>query len=66
MAATFHHLRDTVGTTASRMSHPIERKLRDAHQAAAHGGVSWRHYGNVGKRFLGEDPPPQYATPTRA
>ena len=66
MAATFDHLRDTVGTSASRMSHPLERKLRDAHQAAAHGGVSWRHYGNVGKRFLGEDPPLQYATPTRA
>ena len=59
-------IHNTAGTTASRMSHPLERKLRDAHQAAAHGGVSWRHYGNLGRTWLGEDPPPQYATPTRA
>lgn len=59
-------IHNTAGTTASRMSHPLERKLRDAHQAAAHGGVSWRHYRNLGRTWLGEDPPPQYATPTRA
>ena len=59
-------IHNTAGTTASRMSHPLERKLRDAHQAAAHGGVSWRHFGNMGKTFIGHDPPPQYATPTRA
>ena len=42
-------IHNTAGTTASRMSHPLERRLRDAHQAAAHGGVSWRHYGNMGE-----------------
>ncbi len=59
-------IHNTAGTTASRMSHPLERKLRDAHQAAAHGGVSWRHYSNLARTWLGEAPPPQYATPTRA
>ena len=39
------------------MSHPLERKLRDAHQAASHGAISYRNYGNVGKTLLGEEPP---------
>ena len=60
---TIHNL---AGTTGSRMSHPLERKLRDAHQAASHGAISWRHYGNFGKTFLGEDPPGQYTKITRA
>ena len=59
-------IHNTAGTTASRMEHPLERKLRDAHQAAAHGGVSWRHYGLMGKTWLGEGPPPQYAEVKRA
>ena len=63
IADTIHN---TSGTTASRMSHPLERKLRDAHQAAAHGAISWRHYGNFGKTFLGEDPPAAYTKITRA
>tara|TARA_B100000029_G_scaffold513751_2_gene614267 strand:+ start:4848 stop:6074 length:1227 start_codon:yes stop_codon:yes gene_type:complete len=50
-------IHNTAGTTASRMGNPLERKLRDAHQAAAHGGISWRNYGNVGKTLLGEEPP---------
>ena len=69
-AQTSRHIVDlihnTAGTTASRIEHPLERKLRDAHQAAAHGGVSWRHFGAVGKTFLGEDPPPTYRTVERA
>ena len=59
-------IHNTAGTTASRMNHPLERKLRDSHQAAAHGGVSWRHYGNMGKTYIGHEPPGGYATPTRA
>jgi len=59
-------IHNTAGTTASRMEHPLERKLRDAHQAAAHGGVSWRNYGNMGKTYLGEEPPGQYADVRRA
>lgn len=51
---TIHNLS---GTTASRMNHPLERKLRDAHQAASHALISWRQYGNWGKTFLGEKPP---------
>ena len=50
-------IHNTAGTTASRMGNSLERKLRDAHQAAAHGGISWRNYGNVGKTLLGEEPP---------
>jgi alkylation response protein AidB-like acyl-CoA dehydrogenase len=69
-AQTSRHVVDiihnTAGTTASRTGHPLERKLRDAHQAAAHGGVSWRHIGLLGKTFLGYDPPPAYSNVTRA
>lgn len=54
------------GTTAARMEHPLERKLRDAHQAAAHGGVSWRHYGVMGKTWLGDEIPAAYAEVKRA
>ena len=50
-------IHNTSGTTASRMNHPLERKLRDAHAAASHALISWRQYGNWGKTFLGEDPP---------
>ena len=60
-AQAMRHVVDTIhntaGTTASRMSHPLERKLRDAHQAASHGAISYRNYGNVGKTLLGEEPP---------
>lgn len=59
-------IHNTAGTTASRRNHPLERKLRDAHQAAAHGGVSWRHFGNLGKTYLGYDPPAGYSAVTRA
>ena len=60
------NIHNLAGTTASRMNHPLERKLRDSHQAAAHGGVSWRHYGALGKTMLGEDPPETYRTVKRA
>ena len=51
---TIHNLSSTI---PSRMSHPLERKLRDAHQAASHALISWRQYRNWGETFLGEDPP---------
>ena len=47
---------NTAGTTASRMDHPLERRLRDAHQAAAHAAISWRHYRNLGSTWLGHEP----------
>ncbi len=46
------------GTTGSNMDSPLERKLRDAHQAAAHGLITYRHYRNIGKTFMGVEPPP--------
>ena len=59
-------IHNTAGTTGSRMESPLERKLRDAHQAAAHGGISWRHYTDLGKTLLGHDPPANYSAVTRA
>ena len=46
------------GTTGSNMDSPLERKLRDAHQAAAHGLITYRHYRNIGGTFMGVEPPP--------
>ncbi len=45
------------GTTGSRMDSPLERKLRDAHQAAAHGLITYRHYRNIGMTFMGVEAP---------
>ena len=45
------------GTTGSRMDSPLERKVRDAHQAAAHGLITYRHYRNIGMSFMGVDSP---------
>ena len=59
-------LNNTAGTTGSRMDSPLERKLRDAHQAATHALISYRHYENIGKTFVGHDPPPNYRQPDRA
>ena len=50
-------IHNTAGTTASRMDSPLERRLRDAHQAAAHAAISWRHYRNLGSTYLGNDMP---------
>ena len=50
-------IHNTAGTTASRMDSPLERRLRDAHQAAAHGAISWRHYRNLGSTYLGNELP---------
>ena len=52
-------IHNTAGTTASRMDHSLERRLRDAHQAAAHAAISWRHYRNLGSTWLDPDYDPQ-------
>ncbi len=65
-AQTSRHIVDVIhntsGTTGSRMDSPLERKLRDAHQAAAHAAISYRNYGMMGKAFFGGEaagsPPP--------
>ena len=54
---------NTAGTTASRMDHPLERRLRDAHQAASHAAISYRHYRTLGQGFLGETPEGFGSTP---
>ena len=54
---------NTSGTTGSRMDSPLERKLRDAHQAAAHAAISYRNYENLGKTFLGHLPPTAAVAP---
>ena len=47
------------------MESPLERRLRDSHQAAAHAAISWRHYRNLGNTYLGNQPLP-FATFARA
>ncbi|MBM4204740.1 MAG: hypothetical protein FJ194_11405 [Gammaproteobacteria bacterium] len=59
-------LNNTAGTTGSRMDSPLERQLRDAHQAANHALISWKHYEDLGKTFVGHPPPARYAELTRA
>lgn len=48
-------IHNTAGTTASRMEHPLERRLRDAHQAASHAAISYRHYRTLGSTYLGNE-----------
>jgi len=50
-------IHNTSGTSGSRMDNPLERKLRDAHQAAAHGLITYRHYRNVGMTYMGVEHP---------
>lgn len=59
-------INNTAGTTGSRMESPLERHLRDAQQAATHALISWRHYEDIGKTFLGEDPAANYMELRRA
>ena len=59
-------LNNTAGTTGSRMDSPLERQLRDAHQAANHALISYRHYEELGKTFVGYEPPPGYMELSRA
>ncbi len=59
-------LNNTAGTTGSRMDSPLERQLRDAHQAANHALISYRHYEDLGKTFVGYEPPAGYMELSRA
>ena len=59
-------INNTAGTTGSRMDSPLERQLRDAHQAANHALISYRHYEELGKTFVGHQPPQGYMELTRA
>ena len=59
-------INNTAGTTGSRMESPLERHLRDAHQSATHALISWRHYEDLGKTFVGHDPAANYMELRRA
>ena len=59
-------INNTAGTTGSRMESPLERHLRDAQQAATHALISWRHYEDLGKTFVGHDPAANYMELRRA
>ncbi len=51
---------NTAGTTAMRMGHPLERKLRDAHGCATHRWVAHPLYGELGRIALGGEPGPEF------
>lgn len=59
-------INNTAGTTGSRMDSPLERQLRDAHQAANHSLISYRHYEELGKTFIGHEPAAKYMELRRA
>ena len=59
-------INNTAGTTGSRMDSPLERQLRDAHQAANHALISYRHYEDLGKTFVGYEPAAGYMELSRA
>ena len=59
-------LNNAAGTTGSRMDSPLERQLRDAQQAANHALISYRHYEQLGKTFVGYEPEASYMELTRA
>lgn len=59
-------LNNLAGTTGSRMDSPLERQLRDAHQAANHALISYRHYEDLGKTFVGHAPADSYMELSRA
>ena len=59
-------INNTAGTTGNRMESPLERHLRDAQQSATHALISWRHYEDLGKTFVGHDPAANYMELRRA
>ena len=58
-------INNTAATTGSRMDSPLERQLRDAQQAANHALISYRHYEEIGKTYLGHEPSPMYTELSR-
>jgi hypothetical protein len=59
-------INNTAATTGCRMDSPLERQLRDAQQAANHALISYRHYEQLGKTFLGHEPAAMYVELCRA
>ena len=59
-------LNNSAGTTGSRMDSPLERQLRDTYQAANHALISYRHYEDLGKTFVGHDAQAGYMELSRA
>jgi alkylation response protein AidB-like acyl-CoA dehydrogenase len=53
-------INNTAATTGCRMDSPLERQLRDAQQAANHALISYRHYEELGKTYVGFEPDPMY------
>ncbi len=53
-------INNTAATTGCRMDSPLERQLRDAQQAANHMLISYRHYEQLGKTFVGHPPADMY------
>lgn len=47
-------------TTGCRMDSPLEWQLRDAHQAANHALISYRHYETVSQTYFGHEPTDRY------
>ena len=54
-------IHNAAGTSASYMTNPLERKLRDAHGAASHRWVSHPLYAELGGIFLGKEPGAEFA-----
>jgi len=53
-------IHNPAGTSAMRMTSPLERKLRDAHGCATHRWVAHPLYGEIGKLYLGHEPGPEF------
>ena len=53
-------MHNTAGTSASYMTSPMERKLRDAHACASHRWVGYSLYDEIGRQFLGHPPTPAF------
>lgn len=54
-------LHSAAGTSASYMTNPLERKLRDAHGAASHRWVAHPLFENLGGILLGDEPDAEFA-----
>lgn len=54
-------LHAAAGTSASYMTNPLERKLRDAHGAASHRWVAHHLYENLGGILLGDEPDQEFS-----